>query len=75
MIDLSILEARLQEAETAYHQLMTGSKAVTVSIGGYGSTTYTSAEASKLNAYIHSLHAQINMLTQKPRRGVIKVSF
>jgi len=75
MADLATLQTRLAEAEEAYHQLMTGAKEVTVSIGGYGSTTYTQVNIEKLDQYIQKLTAQIARLGGKPRRGVILTEF
>jgi hypothetical protein len=75
MADLATLQARLAEAEEAYHLLMTGAKEVSVSIGGYGSTTYTQVNIEKLDQYIQRLGAQIARLGGKSRRGVILTEF
>lgn len=75
MADLATLQTRLGEAEEAHHQLMTGAKEVTVSIGNYGSTTYQQASIEKLEQYIQRLQAQITRLTGGARRGIIKVAF
>lgn len=75
MTDLATLQTRLTEAETAYHQLMTGAKEVSVSIGGYGATTYAQADSSRLEQYIQKLKIEINRLSGGARRGVIKVVF
>lgn len=75
MTDLATLQTRLSEAETAYHQLMTGAKEVGVSIGGYGATTYAQADSGRLEQYIQKLKIEINRLSGGARRGVIKVVF
>jgi hypothetical protein len=75
MADLATLQTRLAQAEEAHHQLMTGAKEVTVSIGNYGSTTYQQAGIEKLEQYIQRLQAQIARLTGTARRGIIKVVF
>ncbi len=75
MADLATLQTRLAEAEEARHQLMTGAKEVSVTIGGYGATTYTQVNVEKLEQYIQKLTAQIERLNGKPRRGVIRVEF
>lgn len=75
MADLATLQTRLSEAEEAHHQLMLGAKEVSVTIGGYGATTYAAANADKLEQYIQRLHAQIARLTGGARRGIIRVAF
>ncbi|WP_039758471.1 gpW family head-tail joining protein [Bartonella queenslandensis] len=59
MTDLVTLKSRLSEAETAYHLLMTGSKEVSVNIGGYGAVTYQNVDAPKLEKYIVQLKIEI----------------
>lgn len=75
MTDLATLQTRLTEAEEAHHQLMMGAKEVTVSVGGYGSTTYAQASADKLEQYIERLKAQISRIEGKPRRRILRVEF
>lgn len=75
MADLATLQTRLAEAEEAHHQLLTGAKEVSVSIGGYGATTYAQANIEKLEQYIQKLNAQIARIGGKPRRGVILTEF
>ena len=75
MTDLATLQTRLAEAESAYHQLMLGAKEVSVTIGGYGATTFAQADSVKLEQYIAKLNSQISRLTGQPRRGIIKVVF
>ena len=57
--DLTTLRARLVEAEQAYHVLMTGQQEVTVSIGSYGSVTYTTTNMAQLERYISNLRVII----------------
>jgi len=62
MATLAELQARLAEAETAYHALLTGTKEVTVQSGTGNSdmrVTYTETKAADLKSYIDSLKAQI----------------
>lgn len=62
MASLATLQARLAEAEVAYHALLTGQKEVTVQMGTGNSdtrVTYTETKAADLAAYIDSLKAQI----------------
>ena len=62
-------QANLTAAETAYHQLMTGTKAVTVSYAmgdGSRSVTYNQASAENLRGYINQLQRELG-LTQGRR--------
>lgn len=61
MSDLATLEARLVEAESAYHKLMTGSLEESVGSGD-AQARYTRAEAGSLSAYISQLRGQIAAL-------------
>ncbi len=61
MADLSTLQARLTEAEAAYHALVTGKQSVEVQHGDMRKK-YTAAEAASLVAYIADLKAQIAAL-------------
>lgn len=62
------LQTRLDEAETAYHQLVTGQKEVTVSSSSGKSVTYTQANVGQLASYIASLKRQLGTSTIKPFR-------
>ncbi|PZP83316.1 MAG: hypothetical protein DI582_11170 [Azospirillum brasilense] len=75
MTDLATLQTRLAQAEEAHHQLMMGEKEVTVSVGGYGSTTYAQTSIDKLEQYIERLKAQISRTQGKPRRSIIRTEF
>jgi hypothetical protein len=44
------LETRLVQAKEARHRLLTGTQEVSVSLQGYGSTTYTAANVEALGA-------------------------
>jgi len=62
MADLATLQARLAEAELAYHALLTGTKEVSVQQGSANAdfrVTYTETKAADLASYIDSLKAQI----------------
>ncbi len=75
MTDLATLQTRLAQAEEAHHQLMMGEKEVTVSVGGYGSTTYAQTSIDKLEQYIERLKSQISRTQGKPRRSIIRTEF
>lgn len=75
MPDLATLETRLAEAETARHQLVTGSREVTVTVYGFGATTYTQASLRDLDAYISDLRGQIARLKGGARRGPLLIKF
>lgn len=75
MADLETLQSRLAEAEAARHRLLTGTQEVTVNLHGFGSTTYTQANARALDRYIAELRVQIARQTGGPRRGPILFKF
>lgn len=74
---IETLKERLMEAETAYHKLMIGEKEVSVTVGGFGSTTYNQANITQLETYISNLKSQIAMAEGQSigRRRIMKVSF
>ncbi len=76
-VDKEILKTRLAEAEDAYHQLLTGTKEVSVNVGNFGSVTYNQTSRTALEAYILSLKSQIAAAegTGVGKRRIIKVSF
>ena len=69
------LETRLVQAKEARHRLLTGTQEVTVSLHGYGSTTYTAGSVEALEKYIHELQTEIAKRGGKARRGIIRTSF
>jgi hypothetical protein len=69
------LETRLVQAKEARHRLLTGSQEVSVSLQGYGSTTYTAANVEALERYINELELQISRAKGGARRGIIRTSF
>ena len=73
--EIVTLKARLEEAETARHRLMTGVLEVTVSIGAYGSATYTQVDYDKLEKYIAALKFDIAKLDGRARRGPLLMRF
>ena len=75
MSDLKTLRSRLLQAETALHRLMLGELEVHVSVGSYGSTTYSQANIDKLNAYITQLKSEIATRQGNHRRGPLLVKF
>lgn len=66
MTDTATLTARLAEAETALHKLMTGAKVVSVK-SDVGETRYTETETAQLRAYIAELKTQLGQTGK--RRG------
>lgn len=58
MADLSTLQSRLTEAETALHKLNTGRLSVTFQHGDM-QVTYNKADAPQLREYIADLRVQI----------------
>lgn len=56
------LQACLQEAETAYHQLVTGQSAVEFRDQNGELVRYTPASAVRLASYIQSLKRQLGLL-------------
>lgn len=72
---IELLRERLFEAENALHRLMIGELEVTVSVGGYGATTYAQSDINKLNAYIAKLKTEIAAKERRPRRGPLFMRF
>lgn len=73
MTDTATLQARLTDAEAAYHALMLGGKAVTLSYSqgnGTKAVTYTPADAARLAGYIASLQRQIGLTSRRRSIGV-----
>lgn len=69
------LETRLVQAKEARHRLLTGTQEVSVSLHGYGSTTYTTSSIEALEKYIHELQMEISRRSGTSRRGIIRTSF
>ena len=69
------LETRLVQAKEARHRLLTGTQEVSVSLHGYGSTTYTAGNVEALEKYIHDLQIEIAKRSGTARRGIIRTSF
>lgn len=75
VLDLLTLNSQLAEAELAYHTLMTGGQAQSVSYDGK-SVTFTQANAERLQAYITTLKERIAALEGRPvRRQPIYATF
>lgn len=69
------LQSRLVQDKEARHRLLTGTQEVTVSLHGYGSTTYGAANVEALERYIHELEQEIAKKSGSARRGIIRTSF
>lgn len=76
-MELQTLKIRLIEAEDAYHQLLTGTKEVSVNVGNFGSVTYNQTSRTALESYISSLKSQIAAAegTSVGRRRIIRIAF
>ena len=72
---IELLKERLTDAESALHRLMVGELEVTVSVGGYGATTYAQTDMNKLTAYIAKLKSEIAAKEGHPRRGPLFMKF
>jgi hypothetical protein len=66
MADTATLQARLEEAEAAYHQLRTGARRVRVKYEGR-EVEYDPTNATDLAGYIAELKAQLGL---RPRRAI-----
>lgn len=75
MNEITVLQQRLTEAEDAYRLLMTGQQEVTVSIGGYGTVTYTTTNMSQLERHIANLKAIIARQSGRGGRRAMFVEF
>lgn len=73
--DLLELETRLVQAKEARHRLLTGTQEVSVSLQGYGITTYTASNVEAARRYINELELQISRAKGGTRRGIIRTSF
>ena len=69
------LETRLVQAREARHRLLTGTQEVSVSLHGYGSTTYSTNNIEALEQYINELKTEIAKRNGNPRRGIIRAKF
>jgi hypothetical protein len=69
------LQSKLVQAQEARHRLLTGTMEVSVSLHGYGSTTYTQSNIEGLERYIDDLKRDIAKLDGTPRRTIIRTSF
>lgn len=72
---IELLKERLTDAESALHRLMVGELEVTVSVGGYGATTYAQTDINKLTAYIAKLKSEMAAKEGRPRRGPLFMKF
>lgn len=61
MTDLATLQTRLNEAESAYHRLLTGSLEESIGLGDM-QVRYSKAEAPNLAAYLSQLRGEIAAL-------------
>lgn len=71
MPDVSVLQARLADAEVALHSLQLGQAFTEVMVNGY-MTKFKAAEIGKLDAYVRQLKSEIE---GKNTRGAIGFVF
>lgn len=57
-----ILQLRLTEAENAYHQLVTGSKAMVIVDSNLERVEFAKTDLGKLRAYIEDLKRQLGLV-------------
>ena len=69
MVDTVTLQARLTEAEAAYHEVMTGSGIAKIG-RGQNAVEYTRATVGQLNVYIASLKKQLGLGTRRTYRPI-----
>lgn len=60
---MAVTQTLLDEAESAYHKLMTGSAAVKFRDSNGEEVTYTPANKNALSNYIQDLKRQLGLLT------------
>lgn len=65
----------LREAELAQHRLMMGEQVVSVRDSNGDTVQYSSANASRLAAYIQWLKSELNALTLQPLNGPLRPVF
>ena len=75
MTTITELQQRIDEAELALHKLMTGAREVTISVGGFGTTSYAEADSVKLEKYIAMLKQTLAKKKRLARRGPLYVHF
>ena len=75
MPDLDKLKQRLEEAEIAFHKLLTGEREVSVSVSDFGTVTYGQAQTKVLEKYITHLKSQVARLERRPRRQPLWMRF
>lgn len=63
------LQQQLDEARSAYHQLMTGTKAVRIQKDGR-LVEFSRATVNELRNYISDLEAQLGLSRRRPPAGV-----
>ncbi|EKS6403463.1 hypothetical protein NM534_004325 [Enterobacter hormaechei] len=77
MTDKETLLIRLAEAEAAYHRLMVGKQAVTIShgdsAGNSRSYQYSTAGISDLRAYIIELKSKLGLCTGRRRPAGVRL--
>jgi hypothetical protein len=75
-VSLPQLQAWLLDAQTKYHQLMTGALAVELAVDGNTFVTrFARPDADKLYAYIARLQDAITTYGRLDRKGAIAVLF
>ena len=70
MADTATLEARLEEAETTLHRVLTGESVTVIAYDGHR-TEYSPASAGDLRRYIGVLKRELGIATAPGSRRVI----
>lgn len=73
MTDTATLQARLTDAETALHKLMTGSMEASTSFDGF-TTSWSKTNIGDLRAYIGQLKSELGLSSAR-KRGLGRVLF
>lgn len=74
-IELAVLKERITQAETAYHQLMTGQMATVVVDQNGERVEFNKVSAPQLYAYISGLKLQLPGVPVSPYAGPIRFFF
>lgn len=70
-LTLETLQARLESAQTALHDLMTGTRTVSVRGQSGAMAQYSEAQSAQLERYINQLQTAISVKQGAAKRGPI----
>ncbi|MBR0649523.1 hypothetical protein GXW78_07620 [Roseomonas terrae] len=69
-VDLEVVRARLAQAESARHQLLTGTKVVQVVLADGRQVRYSDSDRAALDQYIEELRRQLGYAPMRRRRAI-----